>query len=616
MIREAPSSSLTIMSSTSQSVDAGVIIRRSLFFLLLVILTLGHLFILFRGLNTPQAMDQAQIAREIARGNGFTTKFIRPVAFHQAQKAKGAVPFTAFEDTYHAPLNPLINAAVLKLIGAEVPEDWTMGENQFIFPMDRIIASVSTLFFLMAIGVNYLLVSRIFDPKIAGVTALLVLFCQTLWGYSLSGLPQMLLMLLFSCGIYFAYRALESETEGRVALTPAVIAGVFFVLMALTHWLAIWVVFGYILFAAFAFRPRGIVALSILAVLAIASIPTLIRCSNHSDSNLGTGYLSLYKGLGETQTEDAVMRTDDLGTTPLRLDGIILKVLRTTLLQATDVIPFLGGIIIAPIFFISLFHPFKRVSIARFRWGLLVMWATAAFGMALFGVTTKELDSNQIHIVFAPIMTAYGLAFLSILWSRLDAVAANPLLRNVHHILIVLICASPMILDLPQKVRRGLELRDKGGVPSWPPYYAPALNLGLKNWIKPDQICFSDQPWAVAWYADRMSIWMPTTKAGFEKLERTASDLGTAPVGILISPTSHGSKDMRSLADEYGDFTSLVTNGRVFLATYPPGVSIYDKDPKMQTIAKKYAYPQTLVGMDVVYYSDRPLRTSDPKASE
>ena len=42
---------------------AGALIRRSLFFIVLIILTLGNLFTLFRGLNSPQAMDQAQIAR-------------------------------------------------------------------------------------------------------------------------------------------------------------------------------------------------------------------------------------------------------------------------------------------------------------------------------------------------------------------------------------------------------------------------------------------------------------------------------------------------------------------------------------------------------------------------
>ncbi|MCU0781848.1 MAG: hypothetical protein MUF04_12205, partial [Akkermansiaceae bacterium] len=100
--------------ASSAVIEPIVIVRRCVFFLVLIALTLGNLFPLFRGLEGPHAMDQAQIAREISRGNGFTTKFIRPAAYAQVREAKGVVvPFTKFEDTYHAPLNPLINAAVL-----------------------------------------------------------------------------------------------------------------------------------------------------------------------------------------------------------------------------------------------------------------------------------------------------------------------------------------------------------------------------------------------------------------------------------------------------------------------------------------------------------------------
>ena len=83
------------MSINSAQIDTGILIRRSLFFLILIILTLGNLFVLFRGLNSPQAMDQAQIAREIARGNGFTTKMIRPVAYYQAEKAEKRIGLAA-----------------------------------------------------------------------------------------------------------------------------------------------------------------------------------------------------------------------------------------------------------------------------------------------------------------------------------------------------------------------------------------------------------------------------------------------------------------------------------------------------------------------------------------
>jgi len=51
----------------------------------------------------------------------------------------------------------------------------------------------------------------------------------------------------------------------------------------------------------------------------------------------------------------------------------------------------------------------------------------------------------------------------------------------------------------------------------------------------------------------------------------------------------------------------------VFLATYPPGVTTYEKDPKLTTIAKKFPYRGFLAGMDMVYYCDQPLKPVDSK---
>jgi hypothetical protein len=466
--------------------------------------------------------------------------------------------------------------------------------------------------------VNYLLISRIFDAKIAAVCAILMLFCEVFWNYSLSGLPQMLMLLLFSCGMYFVYRAVEASTEGRISMTPAVIAGVFFTLLALTHWMTVWIALGYIIFAAVSFRPRGIVALSILALLLIAAIGPVMRNLGITGTPFGTAFLTLYNGLGNG-SEVAVMRNIDLEAEPLVLEGLLGKILRTTLLQATDIIPLLAGIVVAPLFFLSLLHPFKRPSIANFRWAILLMWITGAIGLAFFGITTQPLDPNQIHLLFAPLMTAYGVAFVSILWGRLEVVAATPQLRNVHHFVIVFICALPLILSLPQKVRVGMHVRDRGGIPHWPPYYAPALNSkisGLKGWVTEKQVVFSDQPWAVAWYADRVSIWLPPTREGFAKLESAAADLQTPAVGILISPSSHGSGPLSEVAARYKDFTPLVLDGRVLLATYPPGFTIYDKGPRLQEISKRYSFRQPLFGMDMVYYSERAIRAQDRTLSE
>ena len=604
--------------------DTAVMIRRILFFLVLISFTLLHLLPLFRGLDTPQAMEQAQIGREIARGNGATTKFIRPLAYYEAEKAnQGAIPFTGFKDTYHSPLNPLILGAVLKLVGADKEDAWPMGKNEFIFPLDRVVALVSTLFFLMAIGVTYLLVGRIFDAKIAGVTAVLMLLCDLFWKYSQSGLPQMLLLLLFTCGLYFTYRAVEAAEEGKMTFAPALTGAAFFVLMVLTHWLTAWIFLGYLIFAAFAFKPRGVVALSALAMLAAAVAFPLLRASDFSGHPFGTGFYVLYNGLA-SGTEGTIMRNHDLESAPLSLDGLLLKILSTTLVQFSDILPFLGGILAAPVFFIALLHPFKRASIANFRWSIVLMWIFAALGMALFGIDDlKGLNPSQIHLLFAPVMAAYGLAFISILWSRLEVVNEVAFLRNAHYFAVVILSSAPMVLSLPQKVKIGLAFRERG-VPQWPPYLPSILNDKIPKLLKPDQqeqddnvarIVVSDQPWAVAWYADRLSLWLPNTKRGFEQLEDRATSLGTPFAGILISPSSAGSDSAPVVRAQYGEFASLIFNGLAIDITAPgvqqAGFQIFNQDPKLAEIYRRYPYLEPLAGTDLIYYGERAAKREE-----
>jgi hypothetical protein len=598
------------MSLNFTHIDVGMLVRRSLFFLILLILAFGNIFVLFQGLNSPTAMDQAQISREIARGNGVTTKFIRPIAYHQAQTQAGrAVAFEGFQDTYHAPLNLLVNAAILKVAGGDDPDAWSLRDKEMVYPLDRVIAGASMIFFLLAIGVNYLLVARIFDVKIASVTAILMLFCEAMWSFSLSGLPQMLMLLLFSCALYFAYRAEEASTEGGIALVPALVAGVFLTLLALTHWVAVWLALGYIIYVAISIRPRGLVAALILVLLILAALWPVMRNNSVAGGPLGTAYLTLYSGLGSS-SEDAVMRSSSLDDAPAIVDGILGKILRTSLLQLTDIIPFLGGIVVAPLFFICLLHPFKRASIANFRWAVLLMFIGNCLALAFFGVSRNPLDPNQLHILFAPIMTAYGLAFISILWSRLDIVTTTPMLRNVHYFIIIFICALPLILSLPVKVRVGMHIRDRGGVPHWPPYFAPALANDLRSLVDEDQIIVSDQPWAVAWYADRMSVWLPPSRSGFESLERIATDLRTPFHGILITPSSHGAKPVGEVMRTHRDFASLVLDGMVSQSTSPTrdprqGAPIFIRDPKIESVMRRYSRRAFIMGIgDMAYYTD------------
>src|SRR5437868_7968246 len=106
-------------------------------------ITLGivALFVLylyeFRGLSTSQGMDQAQIGRAIASGEGWRTKMARPLAVGQLQAHGKDVGRNIWFDTYNAPLPPLINAIALLPVKAH----WKMDPRTLIYVGDKAIAT-------------------------------------------------------------------------------------------------------------------------------------------------------------------------------------------------------------------------------------------------------------------------------------------------------------------------------------------------------------------------------------------------------------------------------------------------------------------------------------------
>ena len=222
----------------------------------------------FRGFSEPVAMDQAQIGREIARGHGWSTLFIRPLEIWQNEKNLGTLPKDGenFPDTYNAPLPPLVDAIAIKMAGTKME----FGKGEYIAPAERLIVALSMVLFLASVAVQYFLLRRLFDGRLAFWGSALTLVCDLCWQYTLSGLPQMLMLLLFNLALYALVRAVETnkaieiltgealsstaaggitleEAQTAGARTPRVLlwlglAGVFFGLLTLAHALTIWLV--------------------------------------------------------------------------------------------------------------------------------------------------------------------------------------------------------------------------------------------------------------------------------------------------------------------------------------------------------------------------------------
>jgi hypothetical protein len=525
----------------------------------------------FKGLSHERAMEQAQIAREIARGNGFSTKMIRPAALYQFRENTGQFNQDRTPETYHAPLNPIINAPFLWL----VRKHWTMTVKDIDYIPDRVLVFVQLAFMMAGWAVSYFTMRRLFDAKLAAFGLWLMILCQTFWDFAISGLPQNLMFFIFSCAIYCMVRAVQNRiAERRIAVWLSVSA-FFFGLLALAHALTLWIFVGAMVFALFYFPPvlpkeeegqtgiiRRIAMLPLRAIQEILAsmrfptvvqrivlrpapflmftivlamyLPWMVRNYRACGNPVGLGW---YSGLYQVKgTQDSIMRSMEPPFERVSPNVFRSKIQSHLANQTARLLEYLGGVVVAPVFFLALMHVFRRKETADFRWALLCMWLFALLGMSVFGLEGKpgfqpfapQVEANDLHILFVPFFAAYGMAFLLVMWSRLGI---NVKLVRWGFVALIFILSGQRFLSTAIALR---------GVPSgrvqWPPYIPPFVAI-LAQWTTEREIIASDVPWAVAWYADRKSLWLPMTVKDFITLNDD-NLLNGRIVGLYLTPYS------------------------------------------------------------------------------
>lgn len=519
----------------------------------------------FKGLPHEKAIEQAQIAREIARGHGFSTKVIRPAALWQFEKELGTFPLEQTPDTYHAPLNPFINSLVFKFMdGTNSAMKWMsnkseyfdrytyenmMTSKQVVYAYDRIIAFTQLVFFLFAVLVNYLTAKRLFDERLAVFSMGLMLLCERFWDYVMSGLPQMLMLFLFSVAAHFMVRAIEARVAGRMHLPWLIGVGALFGLLALAHALTIWLFVGALIFVSFYFRPRGRDAALMFAVFLLFYGPWMVRNYRVCGSPVGLGW---YSGLHQVRgTETQIMRSMEMPLKGVSPTVFRAKIQNQIVEQMNGIYGFLGKSLLAPVFFVALLHLFKRPETSVFRWYVVSMWLWGVFGMAVFGMPdTTPTKSNDLHVLFVPLMICYGLALVLVMWTRLDINVR--LIRHAFIALLFIVSGFPFLDQF-------LKLIGPATPPpvAWPPYVPPYIAI-LAKWTRENEIITSDMPWAVAWYADRQSLWLPMTVRDWIELN-DYNQLKGHIVGLHLTPVT-GNREFISeiMKGEYKEWAPFI----------------------------------------------------------
>ncbi len=612
--------------------------------IVLLAITGVQFFFNFHGLTDEAAMDQAQIARNFARGDGMVTNVARPFQLMNDSIKSGLNPLQsdeaisqketllaqegrslinpdkfdpyALKNTRYAPLNILVESVVFKLAGVDRYELWKMDGDSMIYLPDRIVAGISCAFFILAVLSCYFVLMKMFDTTIAGFTCLMIILSDLFLKYAISGLPQMLMLFFFVWGAYFIFSAMKKEQEGydfRTYLLPLILSAICFSCVCLTGWIGLWPMAGFLIFLGIRFKPYGLYALPCLIVLGLLIATPVIINKMVSGSVFGTSFNTICTGLiGDSE---ATLRVLAFGDIPL--NGSIKGIINNVIAQLDVLYENMGKLPLALIFLLSLLHTFKRKAVNQFKWTVFTMWVLATIGMSLYTPNKSDINVGQIQILFSPFFTAFGTAFvLNLIAKHSKGVA--PVLKGCVLIFCLLVTSLPLILSLPDVVRVGI-LTSHRGIPAWPPYYPLGITKDIRDQTKPEDFILTDQPAAIAWYADRKAINFPKQVSQFEVLERLLSFHNRKVGSILVSPKSTSKADLTQVQATYGDFAPLVLEGSILLQSKDKDpVYLFNHSSALTPLLDRFGANdsrQFILGAGLILYKDAKNDNSTPLAN-
>lgn len=488
----------------------------------------------FKNFSAPEAMDASQVARNIAEGRGYTTRYIRPFSMHLLREHRSdRDPLVTEEhpDLANPPVYPTILAGYMKATPMEHEIDLKKAFSTY--EPERWIAGLNQFFFYVAALLVFLLGNKLFDRGVGWIAVLVFVGAEVFWRFSISGLSTMLLLVLF-LGFIWCLAALDITQRDQASsmkrvIGLSVLAGVLLGLMALTRYSFLWLIIPTILFVVF-FTPRCKVnaGVAIVVTFFVVIAPWIVRNITVSGTPLGVNGYSLFEQLASFQG-DTLQRALRPGSMfdDIRLNNIGRKLFVNLHTIITADLPKLGGNWVTAFFLCGLLLPYRNPTLARLRLFLVTSLALFALVQAwgrtgLSDMTPTGHHSENLLIVFAPILFVFGVAFFFVLLDQLQLSAFG--VRQGIIVLFLLLTTSPLILTLLPRSHPF----------SYPPYFPPLVQQ-MTSWMKDKEMLMSDIPWAVAWYGDRQCSHLTLD---YDKEFYTVNDDIKPVSGLYLSPAT------------------------------------------------------------------------------
>jgi len=475
----------------------------------------------YHGFNSPEAMDAAQVARNLSEGKGFTTDFIRPFSIHLVDKHNRAAQpgdistnsadfarvNSPHPDLANAPLYPLLLAGYFKAWPPQWKVDlkkpfWSEGGSFRRYQPEFRIAILNQALLLIVVLQTFFLARKLAGPPAAWLAAVLTLGSVSLWNFTVSGQSTLLLLVIF-LGLIAVLASLEDRARATLPEVSklfllATAAGLLTGLGMLTRYSFGWLIVPVMIFLWLfgGERRRGLAVTSVLVFAAVVT-PWLARNFVVSGTLFGTAGFAAVEGT--------------FGFPGTRL----MQSLHPDLLAAYWVVPYgrklLDGLQFifqgelfrvfgwsCVLFFAGLLLALRSAASRRLRYFTLmslgVLILAEAVGRTHLFILTPDYNSENLLILLLPIVVIFGVVSFLALLQQLEIPSLEVLFTSAA--LLVLLVWLPLLTTFSSKAQ----------TVSYPPYYPPDIQK-ICGWMEREDLLMSDIPWAVAWYGHQPCAW-------------------------------------------------------------------------------------------------------------
>lgn len=483
-------------------------LRLAAFLAVALVLSLRVAWTQFRGPLSESTLIQADVGRQVSRGQGFTTQVNYPqTSAVLAARGRTFDAGKAYPELHHAPLYAVAVAGALAVLPSGRREAWfasaPVPPDGFI--PDYVLLGLNLLLFWGAVALTYRLGCRLFDARAGALAAGAVLLSSPLWQATaaVNGAP---LLMVLALAAFLLWHRLEEESStdspnlrrsGLVAAALGAVAGLLFlaeysagalVLVALAY--------GVLNFSG---ARRTVVVLALGLGFSALAAPWVARNVALTGHPVALARYNVALKSGDPTAEPSTLRNTLATTAPtVDLKKLGNKVL-TTLQENLRSRLWSGGAMWFAAFFVAgWLYAFRAPGVNKLRWVF-----TATFAVLLLAQATLNSGESDRLVTgwLSPVIIVFGAGFFLVLLGSNARLSAWPKLSMT---VLLGVQALPLVHGLLEPRRLHFQ---------YPPYF-PSLFQGMRQELQrreatPKFGIMADVPAGVAWYGQTRAWGLP-----------------------------------------------------------------------------------------------------------